>query len=39
MSSGFKHIKKGNICSAKGFLSGSIYSGIKSPGLEKKILE
>tara|TARA_B110000438_G_scaffold99548_1_gene98502 strand:- start:731 stop:1945 length:1215 start_codon:yes stop_codon:yes gene_type:complete len=36
MSSGFKHIKKGNICSAKGFLSGSIYSGIKSPGLEKK---
>tara|TARA_B110000438_G_scaffold270971_1_gene288511 strand:+ start:3803 stop:5029 length:1227 start_codon:yes stop_codon:yes gene_type:complete len=36
MSSGFKHIKNGNICSTKGFLSGSIYSGIKSPGPEKK---
>ena len=36
MSSWFKHIKNGNICSTKGFLSGSIYSGIKSPGPEKK---
>ena len=36
MSSSFSYVKNGNICSAKGFLSGSIYSGIKSPGLEKK---
>ena len=36
MSSGFNQILNGNICSPKGFLSGSVFSGIKSPGQDKR---
>jgi glutamate N-acetyltransferase/amino-acid N-acetyltransferase len=36
MGSDFNQITNGNICSPKGFLSGSIYSGIKSPGQDKR---
>ena len=36
MESEIKINKKGDICSPKGFLSGSIFSGIKSPGQDKR---
>tara|TARA_B100001146_G_scaffold96542_1_gene85373 strand:- start:24495 stop:25715 length:1221 start_codon:yes stop_codon:yes gene_type:complete len=36
MNNKIKVIDKGNVCSPKGFTSGSIFSGIKSPGLDKK---
>ena len=36
MNSGFNQIANGNICSPKGFLSGSVFSGIKSPGQDKR---
>ena len=36
MESEFMINKKGDICSPKGFLSGSIFSGIKSPGQDKR---
>ena len=36
MENEIKHIKNGDICSPKGFLSGSIFAGIKSPGQDKR---
>ena len=36
MESEIKINKRGDICSPKGFLSGSIFSGIKSPGQDKR---
>jgi glutamate N-acetyltransferase/amino-acid N-acetyltransferase len=36
MGNEIKHIKNGNICSPKGFKSGSVFAGIKSPGQDKR---
>ena len=36
MENEIKQIKNGDICSPKGFLSGSIFAGIKSPGQDKR---
>jgi len=36
MNNKIKVIGNGNVCSPKGFTSGSIFSGIKSPGQDKK---
>ena len=36
MNNKIKVIENGNVCSPKGFTSGSIFSGIKSPGQDKK---
>jgi len=36
MGNEIKHLKNGNICSPKGFMSGSIFAGIKSPGQDKR---
>ena len=36
MGNEINNIKDGNICSPKGFLSGSIFAGIKSPGQDKR---
>ncbi len=36
MGNEIKNIKNGNICSPKGFMAGSIFAGIKSPGQDKR---
>ncbi|MBA47241.1 MAG: bifunctional ornithine acetyltransferase/N-acetylglutamate synthase [Dehalococcoidia bacterium] len=36
MGNEIKNIKNGNICSPKGFIAGSIFAGIKSPGQDKR---